>query len=197
MDDAADIRKRVTVIEVLDREGGRAVSPPLRMAIAAVVIANPWAGRGFVEDLGPAIRSIAPALGKLLTDELAVALGGAEAIEAYGKAAVVGLNGELEHASALIHTLRFGNVFRERVGGSSFLPFTNRRAGSGTVLSIPLVDKNDEGRRSHYLTTDLTIADAPGPDEIVLAIAGSTGGRPFARIGDRYQDQAAIAAGEV
>ncbi|MCU1604654.1 MAG: amino acid synthesis family protein [Modestobacter sp.] len=189
MTDATGIRKRVTVVEVLDEEGGRPVTPPLRMAIAAVVMANPWAGRGFVEDLTPEILAIAPGLGKLLTDDLVSALGGPDAIEAYGKAAVVGLNGELEHASALIHTLRFGNLFRERVGGSSYLPFTNRRAGAGTTLSIPLVDKNDSGRRSHYLTTDLMIADAPGPDELVVAIAGATGGRPFARIGDRYQDE--------
>jgi hypothetical protein len=115
-------------------------------------------------------------------------LGGGDAVEAFGKAAVVGTDGELEHASALIHTLRFGNLFRDRVKGSAYLPFTNRRAGAGTTLQIPLMHKDDSGRRSHYLTADLCIADAPAPGELVVAISGSTGGRPFARIGDRYQD---------
>jgi hypothetical protein len=182
------VRKRITVIETLDREGGREVGTPVRIATAAVVMANPWAGLGFVEDLVPEIHAIAPVLGKLLTDELVGVLGGGEAVEAFGKAAVVGTDGELEHASALIHTLRFGNLFRDRVKGAAYLPFTNRRAGAGTTIQIPLMHKDDSGRRSHYLTADLCIADAPGPGELVVAISGSTGGRPFARIGDRYQD---------
>ncbi|MDQ1676795.1 MAG: hypothetical protein QOC93_1939 [Actinomycetota bacterium] len=184
------IRKRITVIETLEIEGGRPVETPLRIATAAVVMANPWAGRGFVEDLIPEIHAIAPLLGAQLTDELVGVLGGGDAIEAFGKAAVVGTDGELEHASALIHTLRFGNLFRDRVKGASYLPFTNRRAGAGTTLQIPLMHKDDSGIRSHYLTADLCIADAPGPGELVVAISGSTGGRPFARIGDRYRDMA-------
>lgn len=188
MEGSIRIRKRITVIEALDAEAGRPVEPPLRVATAAVVLTNPWARRGFVEDLITDIHRIAPVLGELLTDQLLGVLGGGAAVEAYGKAAVVGLDGELEHASALIHTLRFGNVFRDRVDGKAYLPFTNRRAGAGTMLSIPLVHKEDSGRRSHYLTADLCIADAPAADELVVAISGATGGRPFARIGDRYQD---------
>jgi hypothetical protein len=182
------VRKRITVVETLDMEGGRDVETPVRIATAAVVMANPWAGRGFVEDLIPEIHAIAPLLGALLTDELVGVLGGGDAVEAFGKAAVVGTDGELEHASALIHTLRFGNLFRERVKGAAYLPFTNRRAGAGTTLQIPLMHKDDSGRRSHYLTADVTIGDAPAPGELVVAISGSTGGRPFARIGDRYRD---------
>lgn len=185
------IRKLITTSEVLMREGGRHVESPTRVAVAAAVMTNPWAGQGFVESLSAEIERIAPVLGGVLTDALVERMSG-DAIEAYGKAAVVGLAGELEHASALIHTLRFGNVFRERVGGTSYLPFTNRRATAGTLVSIPLVHIKDSGTRSHFLTADLQVQDAPRDDELVVAIAGASAGRPFARIGDRYEDMTAM-----
>src|SRR6202023_1800271 len=97
--------------------------------------------------------------------------GGAEKLEAYGKAAVVGTSGEIEHGSALIHTLRFGDIFRHAVGGKSFLSFTNTRGSAGAPISIPLIHKCDSGMRSHYLTLQFAIADAPAPNEIVVAIA--------------------------
>ena len=84
--------------------------------------------------------------------------------------------------------LRFGNHFREAVGAKSYLAFTNTRGPANAPLQIPLMDKNDGGRRSHYLTIQLSVADAPGPDEIVIALGASIGGRPHHRIGDRYQD---------
>ena len=114
--------------------------------------------------------------------------GGGDAIEAYGKAAMVGTSGEIEHGSALIHTLRFGNVFRDAVGGTSYLSFTNSRGGPGATISIPMMHKSDPGWRSHYLTLEMTVADAPSPDEIVVAIGASVGGRPHHRIGNRYSD---------
>lgn len=89
---------------------------------------------------------------------------------------MVGVNGEVEHASGLIHTLRFGNHFREAVGAKSYLAFTNTRGPANASLQIPLMDKNDGGRRSHYLTIQLSVADAPGPDEIVVALGASIGG---------------------
>lgn len=181
------VRKIITSVEVLCMEGGLPVEQPPRIAVAAAVLTNPWADRDFVENLTPEIEEIAPQLGHLLTDALIERLDGAP-VEAYGKAGVVGLGGELEHASALIHTLRFGNIYRERVGGTSYLPFTNRRASAGTLISIPLVHITDSGIRSHYLTADLHIADAPRDNELVVAIAAADSGRPFARLGDRYQD---------
>ncbi len=187
-------RKLLMTSEEIHSEIGRSVSPPLRLCIAAAVLTNPWAGRGYVEDLQPEIRSIAPALGRLLVPALGELLGGMDNLEAYGKAAVVGLDGELEHASALIHTLRFGNIFRAATGGTTFLPFTNRRGSAGSPIQIPLMHKDDPGWRTHYLTAETVIADAPGPDEIVIAIAGSSGGRPFARIGNRYEDERDLAA---
>ena len=107
---------------------------------------------------------------------------------AYGKAGTVGLNGEIEHASAFIHTLRFGNKFRDAVGGTSYLSFTNTRGPAGSKISIPMMHKTDSGLRPYYLTHEFTIHDAPFDDEIVIAIGGASSGRAHARTGDRYQD---------
>jgi hypothetical protein len=134
------------------------------MVAAAAVIANPWAGKGFVEDLRPVILEAAPGLADVLVPMLLDELGGAPKLEAYGKAAVVGLDGEIEHASGFIHTLRFGNCFREAVGGTSYLSFTNKRGPAGCSIQIPMMHKTDEGFRSHYLTIEFAIADAPLPD---------------------------------
>ncbi|AHD03454.1 amino acid synthesis family protein [Leisingera methylohalidivorans] len=184
----AEIRKTLLHVEDTLIEGGKAAKTPLKMIAAVAVIKNPWAGQGFVEDLRPAIHDCAPGLGEKLTAMILEAAGGGDKVEGYGKSAIVGVNGEVEHASALIHTLRFGNHFREAVGAKSYLAFTNTRGPANAPLQIPLMDKNDGGRRSHYLTIQLSVADAPGPDEIVIALGASIGGRPHHRIGDRYQD---------
>lgn len=183
-----ELRKLVIYDEVIYRDGDRAAIPPLRLIGVAAVVKNPWAGRGYVEDLAPEINRIAPVLGKLLTDQIIALAGSGDAIEAYGKAAVAGTDAELEHGSALIHTLRFGNFYREAVGAKTYLGFTNSRGPANTQIQIPLMDKHDAGRRSHYLTIQFSIPDAPGHDELVVALGASTGGRPHHRIGDRYQD---------
>lgn len=183
-----ELRKLVTYDEDIVTDGGRACTPPLRMIAVAAVVTNPWYGRGFVEDLSPEIKRMGPALGKLLTDRLIRLAGSGDAIEAYGKAALCGTACELEHCSALIHTLRFGNFFREAVGAKTYLGFTNSRGPANTQIQIPLMDKHDAGRRSHYLTVQFSIPDAPGHDELVIALGASLGGRPHHRIGDRYQD---------
>ncbi len=184
----AQIRKTLLNIETTLIEGGRAAATPLKFITAAAVLKNPWAGMGFVEDLKPKIHEIAPILGELLTGMIIDAAGGGDKVEGYGKAAVVGLDGEVEHASALIHTLRFGNHYRSAVGAKTYLAFTNTRGPANCPIMIPLMDKNDEGRRSHYLTIQFAIPDAPAADEIVVALGASIGGRPHHRIGDRYQD---------
>jgi len=183
-----ELRKLVTYDEDTVSDGGRACTPPLRMIAVAAVVTNPWYGRGFVEDLSPEIKRMGPALGKLLTDRLIRLAGSGDAIEAYGKAALCGTACELEHCSALIHTLRFGNFFREAVGAKTYLGFTNSRGPANTQIQIPLMDKHDAGRRSHYLTIQFSVPDAPGHDELVIALGASLGGRPHHRIGDRYQD---------
>lgn len=182
------LRKLVSYVEDTRIEGGKTAEKPLVMIVAAAVIRNPWAGRPFQEDLRPEILAVAPPLGELLVAEILRHAGSADQVEAYGKAAVVGTAGEIEHASALIHTLRFGNAYRNAVKGTSYLSFTNTRGGPGCVISVPLMHKLDEGLRSHYLTVQTCIYDAPAPDEIVIALGAATGGRPHHRIGNRYSD---------
>ncbi|MDW9700565.1 amino acid synthesis family protein [Sinorhizobium meliloti] len=182
------IRKTLLQMETTLIEGGKAAPQPLKLFSAVAVVKNPWVGHGFVEDLRPEIHRAAPVLGELLTRMIIDAVGSAEAVEAYGKAAVVGIDGEIEHASALIHTLRFGNHYRQAVGAKSYLAFCNTRGPANAPIIIPLMDKNDEGRRSHYLTIQTAVPDAPAADEIVVALGASTGGRPHHRIGDRYED---------
>lgn len=182
-----EIRKIVTFDEETFIEGFRAAQTPWRMFAVAAVLRNPWAGR-FVEDLIPEIHALGPALGKLMTDRMVALAQSGSAIEAYGKAAVVGLDGEIEHASGLIHTLRFGNFYREAVAAKSYLAFTNTRGPANAPIMVPLMDKNDAGRRSHYLTIQFSIPDAPRDDEVVVVLGAAMSGRPHHRIGDRYQD---------
>lgn len=182
-----EIRKIITFEEETLIEGYKAAATPQRMFAVAAVVTNPWAGR-FVEDLKPEIQAFGPVLGQLLTDKIVALAGGADNIEAYGKAAVVGLNGEIEHASGLIHTLRFGNFYREALSASSYLSFTNTRGTANAPIMVPLMHKDDAGKRSHYLTIQFAIPDAPRDDEVVIVLGGATTGRPHHRIGDRYQD---------
>jgi hypothetical protein len=185
------IRKVVSYVEdvYIDGQPGG----PVRMVGVAAVLPNPWAGQGFVENMRPEILAVAPAVADVIVPVLLELCGGGERVEAYGKAALVGVNGEIEHASALIHTLRFGNRFRSAVGGTTYLAFTNSRSGPGATISIPMMHKLDEGLRSHYLTLNFTISDTPGPDELVVAIGGATGGRLHPRIGNRYIDMEELA----
>ncbi|MDC1489111.1 amino acid synthesis family protein [Amylibacter sp.] len=182
-----EIRKIVTYDEEILIEGFRKTKNPWRLFAVAAVIKNPWAGR-FVENLKPEIQAYGPALGEMMTKKMISLAGSGAAIEAYGKAAITGLDGEIEHASALIHTLRFGNFYREAVEAKSYLAFTNTRGGANAPILVPLMDKNDAGRRSHYLTIQFSISDAPRDNELVIALGAATSGRPHHRIGDRYQD---------
>ncbi|WP_262176746.1 amino acid synthesis family protein [Saccharococcus sp. Marseille-Q5394] len=183
-----EIRKVYTAIEETRIEGGKQIEDSIKMITTMLVMKNPWVKRGFVEDLMPEINEYAPQIGELLVAELFKHIETADDVEAFGKAAVVGVDGEMEHASAFIHTLKFGNKFRDAVEGKSILPFTNKRGGAGTAVLIPMVHKNEDSKRSHFLTFEATIPDAPRADEIVVAISVSTGGRPHPRTGDRHQD---------
>lgn len=183
-----ELRKIVTFDETVFKEGNKKAKIPLRIVGVAAVLSNPWKGKGFIQDLTPEIDRIAPIMGKTLTDRLISLIGSGEKIEAYGKAAVAGTSCEIEHASAIIHTLKFGNFYREAVGAKSYLGFTNSRGPANTQINIPLMDKHDTGRRSHYITVQFSIYDAPDVDEIVVALGAATSGRPHHRIGDRYSD---------
>ena len=182
----AGIRRTLTHVQTTHEEGGRPLETPTKLFAAMAIIRNPWFGRGFVEDLSPEVREVCPVVGKLLTEMILAETGGT--VEGYGKSSVVGMGGELEHAQALTHSLWFGNQYREAVNAKSYLAFSNTRGGAGTSIVIPLMDKDDGGRRSHYQTIHLSIPDAPAEDEIVIALGASLGGHPHHRIGDRYQD---------
>lgn len=190
-----EIRKIATFVEETFIEGGKAAEQPIKMVVVAAILRNPWAGQGYVENLQPEILRLAPLLGVEMTRRLTSIMPAGQ-VQAYGKAAAVGVNGEIEHASALIHTLRFGNIYREAVQGTAFLSFTNTRLGAGAMLSLPMVHKSETGKRSHFVTATFQVADAPGPDEILIAIGAADGGRAHPRIGDRFQDMAEMEAAQ-
>lgn len=180
-------RLSTTSDDVLEDAGVRTTAA-IRQASAIAVIRNPWVDAGPLADLAAAAAEIAPVLAKLLTDRLLEALGGVDAVEAYGKAAVVGLDGEIEHAGALIHTPYFGNLVREFLDGTSIICFSDARADAGSDLRVPLWHKRHAATRSHYQSLDVHLTDAPHRDEIAVIAVASTGARPHPRIGDRTTD---------
>lgn len=182
-----NVRKIVTVVEETRSEGGRQVWPPARVAVVAAVIDNPWAGQGFVEDLTEGIDATASDLGALLAPLVLEALG--SPAEAYGKAAIVGLDGEIEHGSGLIHTLKFGDHFRKAANAATLLPAVEKRGTAGVVFDIPLKHVTDATIRSHHQTVEVRIADAPHPGEIVVALAAAAQGRPQQRLAPLSTEQ--------
>ncbi|SDN70662.1 amino acid synthesis family protein [Geodermatophilus sp. DSM 45219] len=185
---AVGVRKVVLYRETVLGENGSAPAVPVQRATAAAVLANPWAGTGPATDLSAEVAVLAPVLARLLTDRLIAALGGVDRIEAFGKAAVVGTAGELEHAAALIHTPYFGNLVRDFLDGESIICFADTRADAGEALVVPMWHKTQAATRSHYQTVTARVSDAPRADEIVVIAAASTGPRPHPRIGDRTTD---------
>lgn len=175
-----NVRKIVTYVDEVVTEGGRPVSPPARSAVVVAVIENPWAGDGFVQDLTPGIDATASDVGELLAARVIAALG--VPVEAYGKAAIVGLDGEIEHGSALIHTLKFGDHFRKAAEATTLLPAVEKRAGAGTVFDIPLKHKTDATVRSHHQSIEARVADAPHGSEIIVGLAAAGQGRPQSRL---------------
>ncbi|MBE4694490.1 amino acid synthesis family protein [Brevibacterium casei] len=171
-------------------EAGTELDAPLIQAAAVAVVSNPWTGTGPDEDLGPATEKLAPVLAKVLTDRLLLALGAPDRVEAFGKAAVVGTAGELEHAGALIHTPYFGNIMREMLDGTSVLCFADGRAAASASIRVPMWHKTHATSRDHYQSIEVRLPDAPHADEICIIAAASSGPRPFARIGDRRTDGA-------
>jgi hypothetical protein len=182
-----EIHRLYTVVEDTLQEGGRDLSRPLRRVAAAAVIGNPLAGR-YVEDLTRLIE-LGEQLGRLLGERAVAALNG-EPVESYGKAAIIGTAGELEHAAALLHP-KLGAPLRQIVGGgAAIIPSAKKCGGPGTAIDIPLHYKDAAFVRSHFDAFELRIADAPRPDEIVVAIAITTGGRPHARVGGLQKEEA-------
>lgn len=180
-------RKIITLVEETVTEGGRPVEPTARVAVVAAIIANPWAGQGFVEDLNPGIEATASEVGALLASRVVAALGAP--VEAFGKAAIVGLDGEIEHGSALIHTLKFGDHFRKAASATTLLPAVEKRGPAGVVFDIPLKHVTDATIRSHHQSIEVRLADAPHPGEIVIALAAAAQGRPQQRLAPLSTEQ--------
>jgi hypothetical protein len=178
----AKIRKIATFVEETHIEMGRAIVPPTRKAVAVAVIENPFAGT-YVEDLSP-LMEIGAELGALLGARAVSALGVAPSrIESYGKAAMVGEDGELEHAAALLHP-GMGAPLRAQVEkGAALVPSSKKRGGPGQDLDVPLGHKDAAYVRSHFDGVEVRLNDAPRPREILVAIAVTDSGRPLPRVG--------------
>lgn len=184
----ARIRKLVTIVEETRTEGGRAVDPPTRRAAAIAVIENPFAQR-YVEDLSELV-TVGEELGALLTERAVAALGiEGSRVESYGKAAAVGENGELEHAAAILHPKLGAPVRAALGGGAALIPSSKKRGGPGVPFDVPLGHKDAAFVRSHFDGMEVRVADAPGANEIVVAIAVAASGRPAPRIGGLTKDE--------
>jgi len=187
------IRKRNLTIETVFHEGGPAPAQPLRLGASSAVIRNPYTGR-FEPDLLPFMAELRD-LGRSLATELAEALGGPERIEAYGKAAIVGVNGELEHG-AVWHEAG-GWAMRQVLGEpKAIVPSAKAIGHTGFRLMVPLHYIHAAYVRSHFNTMDLGIQDAPRPDEILFGLVMADGGRIHARLGGLAKDKVSVNDGQ-
>ena len=175
------IRKVAVFSEEIRHDGGPAPDVPHRRAAAMALVRNPFAG-GFVEDLQPAMEDLKP-LGRLLTERLIDALGGdASTIDGYGKGAIVGTAGEMEHG-ALWH-VPGGYAMRERLGASKAIVPSAMKVGCfGATLDVPLGHANAAYVRSHFDAITVSAPDGPRPDEILFVLAMACGGRVHSRMG--------------
>lgn len=182
------IRKFVTVVEEILADGQRPAVKPIRKVAAIAVIENPFAGR-YVEDLTELVN-MGEELGGLLGKRAVEALGGdASLIESYGKAAVVGMEGEYEHAAALLHP-KLGTPFRAAVGGGkAIIPSAKKLGAPGTPIDVPLHYKDAAFVRTHFDAMEVRVLDAPKANEIVVALAVADGGRPHPRVGGLKKDE--------
>ena len=178
----AQIRKIVVQVDEVMQEGGVAVTPPTRRALAMAVIANPYAGR-FSDNLDELI-AIGEELGGLLGARCVKALGIKPAeVESYGKAAIVGEAGELEHAAAILHP-KLGAPLRMAVSkGAALVPSAKKQGTLGTAIDVPLGHKDAAFVRSHFDAMEARISDAPRANEIVVAVVVTDSGRPHPRVG--------------
>jgi len=177
-----EVRKYVTIVEEILSEGGRPMTPPGKRAAAVAVIKNPFAGK-YEEDLTP-LMDIGEQLGGILGKKAVDALGiRPEEAEGYGKGAIVGENGEREHAGAILHP-KLGKPFRDALGGGkAIIPSAKKVGGLGTEIDVPTHYKDAAFVRTHFDAMAVRIDDAPKADEIVVALVVTNCGRPHPRIG--------------
>lgn len=186
------IRKRVLSVETIHHEGGPPAAVPLRMAAAGAIVANPFAGR-YEPDLLPFMAELRT-LGRELAEEAAGVLG-KDRVEAYGKAAIVGVNGELEHG-AVWHEAG-GWAMRSVLGEpKAIVPAAKAVASAGFRLMVPLHYIHAAYVRSHFNTMEVGVQDGPRPDEIFFALAMADGGRVHQRLGGLRKDQVSVHDGQ-
>ena len=174
-----EIRKTITFREIIERDGLGEPCTPISRVVVAVVLANPFAGR-HVEDLSP-LFDAGGELGERLMADAVAQLAGPPV--SYGKAAIVGGNGDIEHGGAMIHP-KLGKPMRAAIGGGeAIIPSNAKVAAPGTAIDIPLGHKDNVWSFDHFDTMTVMVADAPRADEIVLCMAVADGGRPHPRVG--------------
>ncbi len=179
---SANIRKLLVQVDETRKEMGQTIEPPTRRAVAIAVIENPYAGR-YSESLDELV-AIGEELGALLGEKAVKALGIAPGqAQSYGKAAIVGESGELEHAAAILHP-KLGAPLRVAVEkGAALVPSAKKRGTLGTSIDVPLGHKDAAFVRSHFDAVEARVSDAPRANEIVVAVAVTDSGRPLPRIG--------------
>ena len=186
---SAIIRKTSVIVEETRLEQGRKVSPATRKAAAVAVIENPFAGK-FVEDLSE-LMDIGAELGALLGEMCVKALGiRPDQAESYGKAAIVGENGEWEHAAAILHPKLGAPLRKEVEKGAALVPSVKKLGGPGTTIDVPLGHKDAAYVRSHFDGMEVSLSDAPRANEILVAVSVTDSGRPFPRVGGLTTDEA-------
>lgn len=186
---SAQIRKIAVNVEETHSEIGKTISPPTRKAVAVAVIANPFAGT-YQEDLS-ALMEIGAELGELLGRRCVEALGVTPAqAESYGKSAMVGENGELEHAAAILHPKLGAPLRKEVEKGAALVPSSKKMGSPGQVLDVPLGHKDAAYVRSHFDGIEVRLNDSPRANEIMVAVAVTDSGRPLPRVGGLTADEA-------
>ncbi|WP_332900285.1 amino acid synthesis family protein [Haladaptatus sp. CMSO5] len=181
------IRKRVVTVEETHKDGEHDLDTPVKKVAAIAVFENPYAGQ-WKDDLG-ALTDWGEQLGETLTRAAVEQLGGPDEVESYGKGGIVGGDGELEHVAALLHP-KLGTPLRAEVGGGeAIIPSAKKRGGHGTTLDVPTHYKDEAYVRTHYDAMEVRVHDAPQPDELLLAIVVTNGGRPHPRIGGLQKEE--------
>jgi hypothetical protein len=175
------IRRVVIQVDEIHHEMGKKIDPPTRKATAAAAIINPYAGN-YKENLEP-LYDLGAEIGGYLARRAVAALGVKPSdIQSYGKGAIVGVDGEIEHAAAILHP-RLGKPVREAVEkGDDIIPSTKKMGGPGASITMPVTNKDSIWSFDHMDAAEISIADAPRPDEIVVAVVVADSGRPLARV---------------
>jgi hypothetical protein len=185
----AKIRKTQVIVETTHSDIGKPVDPATRKASALAVIENPYAGR-YEEDLSELMdigAELGGYLGKMCVDALGIT---PEQAESYGKAAIVGENGEWEHAAAILHPKLGAPLRKEVEKGAALVPSVKKLGGQGTRIDVPLGHKDAAYVRSHFDGMEVGMADAPRANEILVAVSVTDSGRPFPRVGGLTTDEA-------